>query len=58
MFTDFSKLIECITSDELKRVVEKYITPDEYIRVVLVPENDAGEETDASVEEQAAVLAE
>ncbi len=54
VFTDFNKLIECITSDELKRVAEKYITPDEYIRVVLVPENDAGEEVDASVEEQAA----
>jgi zinc protease len=55
VFTDFNKLIECITSDELKRVADKYITPDEYIRVILVPENDAGEEAGKSIEEQAVV---
>ena len=41
VFTDYNKLIEAITPDELKRVARTYINPDEYIRVVLVPEADA-----------------
>ncbi len=43
--TDFSrlisydKIIDSLSSDELQRVAREYINPDEYIRVVLVPEN-------------------
>ena len=38
-FIDYEKKIEGISSDELQRVTSKYINLNEYIRVVLVPED-------------------
>ncbi len=38
-FIDYEKRIEGISSDELQRVTSKYINLNEYIRVVLVPED-------------------
>ncbi len=46
VFTDYNKLIEDITSDELKRVAGNYINIDEYIRVVLMPDVDSAEQGD------------
>jgi len=38
-FIDYEKKIEGISSDELQRVTSKYVNLNEYIRVVLVPED-------------------
>jgi zinc protease len=37
-FTDYEKMIEGLSSDELQRVANEYIDLDEYVKVVLFPE--------------------
>jgi zinc protease len=39
-FTDYNKMIEDLSSEELKRVANEYIDLDEYVKVVLVPEGE------------------
>jgi zinc protease len=36
-FTDYNKMIDDLSSDELKRVANEYIDLDEYVKVVLIP---------------------
>jgi zinc protease len=39
-FTDYNKIIDDLSSDELKRVANEYIELGEYVKVVLVPEGE------------------
>jgi zinc protease len=39
-FTDYNKIIDDLSSDELKRVANECIDLDEYVKVVLIPEEE------------------
>jgi len=39
-FTDYNKIIDDLSSDELKRVANEYVELGEYVKVVLVPEGE------------------